>query len=366
MKIAFVNEGIYEYATKSAEGVGGIERDLWLLATALATAGWFPIVGVRGTVEAGKQKIIDGVRYVGLGCGQALWAWHRLFSAERPNWLLWEGATHLLGPLVETAKFAGARTIFHTAFDTDVQPRQALCLRPRCWPLYAWGLSRADVIFVQHQGQFSKLAPRWQLKASVLPKVCDPSNGLYEKVVVKPQSLRAGYVAWVAMLRQPKRPELLIEIARRAPNISFVVCGGITSHRSKLGYGERIVDLLRQLPNVDYRGQLAADEAAQVIADAAVLLSTSEEEGFPNTFVQAWASGTPVVSLKVDPNGIIENERLGSVAGSIERAIVDMHALLSSPEERERIARRARRYIVNSHSEAAVIGVFEKALRSTC
>jgi glycosyltransferase involved in cell wall biosynthesis len=366
MKIAFVNEGIYEYAMKSAEGVGGIERDLWLLARALATAGWSPIVGVRGAVEAGKQKIIDGVRYVGLGSGKALWTWYRLFSVERPNWLLWEGATHLLGPLVEIAKITGARTIFHTAFDTDVQPRQALCLRPRWWPLYAWGLSRADLIFVQHEGQFSKLPPRWQFKASVLPKVCNLSNGLYEKVVVKPHSLRAEYVAWVAMLRQPKRPELLIEIARKAPNISFVVCGGVTSHRSMPGYGERIVDLLRQLPNVDYRGQLRADQAAQVIADAAVLLSTSEEEGFPNTFIQAFASGTPVVSLKVDPDGIIESGRLGSLAGSIEKAIQDMNAFLNSPEERERIAARGRRHIAKAHSEAAVIGVFEKALRATC
>ena len=48
------------------------------------------------------------------------------------------------------------------------------------------------------------------------------------------------------------------------------------------------------------------NEAMQVIADAALLLCTSDEEGFPNMFTQAWASGTPIVTLKVDPDNIIE------------------------------------------------------------
>src|SRR5207249_2944763 len=121
--------------------------------------------------------------------------------------------------------------------------------RPRWWPLYAWGLSRTDRIFVQHEGQLSKLASRWRSKAHIIPSI---ATGMAS---VKPHSERAKYVAWVGMLRQPKRPDALIEIARRAPAIRFVVCGGTTTFRSPPGYGERIVNELRVLPNIEFLGQ---------------------------------------------------------------------------------------------------------------
>ena len=65
------------------------------------------------------------------------------------------------------------------------------------------------------------------------------------------------------------------------------------------------------LSNVKYCGQVTPDKDLQVIANAAILLSTSDQEGFPNTFLEAWSAGTPVVSLKIDPDRIIEQMGLG-------------------------------------------------------
>ena len=362
MKIVFLNEGIYELASGTSGAVGGLERDQWLLARALAATGWSATVGVRGALEPGECKVIDGVEYVGMGGNQVFVAWHHFLRAQRPDWVFWEGASHLWGPLVEIAKLAGANAIFHAAFDSDVYPRRALFRRRRWWPLYAWGLSRTDRIFVQHAGQQTNLSPQWRAKSCVLPKVCTLADGLAEQVDTKPHAERAKYVAWVAMLRQPKRPDVLIDIARQAPARHFVVCGGVATHRSPSGYGERIVDTLRTLPNVEYRGQVSPREAMQVIAGAAVLLSTSDEEGFPNTFTQAWSVGTPVVSLNIDPDHIIQRVGLGMVSGTPSQAIADITALVDSPERREEIARRARQYVADAHSQRAVTAVFDRAV----
>ena len=128
------------------------------------------------------------------------------------------------------------------------------------------------------------------------------------------------------------------------------------------GYGERIVNELRETPNIEYLGQVPPEKAQQIIAEAAVLLCTSDVEGFPNTFVQAWSNGTPVVSLKIDPDRIIERVGLGALSVNADRAITDITALLDSPRRRDEIAARARRLIIENHSAATVVRLFENAL----
>ena len=124
----------------------------------------------------------------------------------------------------------------------------------------------------------------------------------------------------------------------------------------------RMVEALTRLQNVDYRGRVSPDEAMDVIANAALLLCTSDEEGFPNTFTQAWASGTPIVTLKVDPDSIIEKMGFGAVSGSVEGAATDIKSLVASPERREDIAGRAQRYISERHNEAVVVEIFNNTL----
>jgi glycosyltransferase involved in cell wall biosynthesis len=123
------------------------------------------------------------------------------------------------------------------------------------------------------------------------------------------------------------------------------------------------MEALRTLPNIEFLGKVAPEKSLQVIAEAALLLSTSDEEGFPSTFLEAWASGTPVVSLKVDPDGIIKQAGLGTVPGTIENTIVDIKAFLDAPQLRDELAVRARRYVTENHSAAAVVRVFEQALQ---
>ena len=61
MKITFLNDGIYPYASGAPDAVGGAERNQWLLARALVGACWSATVGVRGEMKHGERKIIDGV-----------------------------------------------------------------------------------------------------------------------------------------------------------------------------------------------------------------------------------------------------------------------------------------------------------------
>jgi glycosyltransferase involved in cell wall biosynthesis len=166
------------------------------------------------------------------------------------------------------------------------------------------------------------------------------------------------------MLRQPKRPDLLIEIAKRLPEVQFIVCGGATTHRSSPGYSQDVIEQFSYLPNIRFLGQVAPDDAERVIAEAAVLLCTSDKEGFPNTFLQAWSHGTPVVTLQVDPDSVIKRLELGAITGTIDATVEQLQRLLVSVQERQDIATRAHEYIVAHHSEPVVVKAFTQAVRS--
>jgi glycosyltransferase involved in cell wall biosynthesis len=365
MKIAFLLDGIYRYASGSPHAVGGAERDLWLLGAALANFGWAVKVAVRDDISPNHRTSIHGVEFIGIGQGRVLLEWYRFLSAERPDWLFWRCADPRLGALVAIAARAGVRTIFSVGCDLDVEPRRAPLYRPRWWRLYAWGLSRAHRIFVQHQGQLCRLRPQWRLKASILPKVCILPGVVGDTTTVKPHSERAKYVAWVGTLITLRRPDVLVQIARKLPAIRFVVCGGPSTFMSAPDYGQRMMDELHKTANIEYLGQVPPEKAQNVIAEAALLLSTSDTEGFPNTFVQAWSNGTPVVSLKIDPDQSIQRRGLGVLSGNAERAVLDIADLIDSADRREVIGRRARAFILENHSAASVVGLFERALHNS-
>jgi len=366
MKILLFNfgNGVYAYATGDSLAVGGAERQQWLLARALAAAGRSVTVGLQGIPELEAGTSIENVRFVSLPESktclapyQRLLFLYRFLQSELPDWWYWRCANHLWGPAVGIAKHLGIKTIFAAGFDTDVQPRRALAERSRWWPLYAWGLSNTDRIFVQHSGQLSELPPKLRFKTAIVPNMIPT----YSKT--KPHRERERYIAWVGMLRQPKRPDLLVEIANRAPNLRFVVCGAPSSHRSPNGYGAPIVDAFKRLPNIDYRGQVSPEKAHEVIASASVLLCTSDEEGFPNIFLEAWASGTPVVSMKIDPDHSIERLKIGIVSKDIDQAIIDLTALLESPLQREEISLRGGRYVAENHNQEVVTNAFHNAIK---
>jgi len=221
-----------------------------------------------------------------------------------------------------------------------------------------WGLQRSDIIFLQHFGQRDYLPLRWKRRAYLLPGIVSPPRA------VRPHSERNRTVAWVAVIRPIKRPDLLIEVARRLPSIHFAVCGAPTLYLWDAKDIENILGQLRSLPNVEYRGHVAPEESLKIIGDASLLLSTSDGEGFPSVFLEAWAAGTPVVSIKIDPDHRIRDGELGEVVDTVDQAVDAIHALMTSPERRQDMGMRAHRHVEELYGPGAAVRAFEAAVAS--
>ena len=356
MKISLIDDTIYGYAAGDPSAAGGAERYMWLQTRALVERGWSATIGTWTALKPGQRDTIAGVEFVGVERIYPVRAVARFLAAEKPDWCHWFGSNHLLGPAAVLGKLQGVRTVFSAQFDNDVRPMQALPSRRHLSPFYAAGLWASDCIFLQHGGQLAELPSSLRAKACIVPGVVEVPSAYTEHRARRP------YVAWVGVLRLPKRPDLLIDIAQQSPGVEFVVCGAPSGHRSPPGYGEAIVKRLGGVPNIRYMGHVAPDQAIKIISGASLLLSTSDAEGFPSVFVEAWANGTPVVTLKIDPDGVIARQRLGAACQGVAAAADTIKRLITSVDERQEMAARCREHVVSRHSAESAVAVVQEAL----
>lgn len=331
---------------------GGAERQQWILARSLAKYGHQAVIYTLSD-HPRPDKMVDGVIFRWTNLKTPILGWPKILQRERADWWYWRGQDYYLGYLVLLAHIYKTKVVFACAFDADCKPRQALTRRRYLWPAYALGLKTADRILVQHQDQYKLLAKTLQSKARLVLSLSGDSHPIKE---------RDCYVSWVAVLRETKRPHLIVEIAQRLPNVHFIVCGPVSTHRTRHEYADGIVSFLQSCQNIEYRGQVYPDEAQTVIRHSALLLSTSSQEGFPNTFLQAWSEGVPVISLELDPGGVIESFNLGVVSKTIEDCAKDILKLITDEELNNLIGQNCIAYVQQNHSENVVIQQFLDSL----
>ena len=110
-----------------------------------------------------------------------------------------------------------------------------------------------------------------------------------------------------------------------------------------------------RLPNLELLPRQPREELLDRYTRAIAIVNTSVFEGFPNTFLEAWARGTPAVSLRIDPDGVIGRHRLGAVAGgSLEGAAQMIRLFAEDPAAARAAGEAGRRYIERTHAPEVV------------
>ena len=108
-------------------------------------------------------------------------------------------------------------------------------------------------------------------------------------------------------------------------------------------------------------GKVPRSQMPNVYRNALALLCTSAYEGFPNTFLEAWSHGIPVVST-IDPDNLIAARRLGAVAPDPQALAAAIRELASSPARWQEMAGRARGYFRGRHLPEHALPLFEQVL----
>jgi glycosyltransferase involved in cell wall biosynthesis len=237
----------------------------------------------------------------------------------------WSGIT------VWFARRFAKRSIIRIASDIDCIPgKQAIRYRRDRW-LFDYALRNASLVAAQTLHQQQLLSTHYRIQSEIFNLAMEVPAGASRAV----KDIDA---LWVGNLRPVKRPDLVLDLARRLPQYRFALIGGsVPEHKAYFG---RIAAEARNLPNLIVAGRIPYEKVGAWFERSRLHINTSDVEGFPNTFLQAWIRSVPVVSF-FDPDGLIQERSLGSKCSDVEDMIVALDDLLRNPQRRADIGKRA-------------------------
>lgn len=356
-RICIISPAAYPLITDSAQAshAGGAEIQLVTLGYALASRG-YDVDFIVNDFGQPDHQVIDGVgihkvplRHMGGSSAYLPADFIRFLSVLAgidADIHLIKLPRHMLLPLGLYARVRGKKTVFIGQVDGDANAsqRKSTDRRVATW-MYRAGLLMTDAIVAQTNVQKVGFESYFKREVSVIRNILTMKD---ERVGDK-----GNYVLWVGNSGRHKQPELFLRLARALPEYQFRM---IMSPSAQRPSDEFIRDDLGDIPNLEYLGFVPFREMSDHYKRATILVSTSESEGFPNTFLQSWQFGTPTVSLNIDPDGVIDRFGLGRLSKSFDRLVDDVRTLMEDSVQRARLGSNAVEYALRNHSEDAVIG----------
>lgn len=240
--------------------------------------------------------------------------------------------------------------VFRTASDTDCDRKKVRIPLARDRWLYEYGLRRADHILVQSDWQKRTLLDTYGISSEIAGMLVE------QPPIATSQDID---VLWVGNIRTVKRADRVLSIAKALPEISFHMIGGALAGEESLF--EKIKKAADDIGNIVFHGRTPYHETNRIYGRAKLLLNTSDVEGFPNSYLQAWSVGLPVIT-RIDPDNIIERERLGVVVDSEDDAISAIVRLISDQKSRQDISARCQLFMDEYFGESKVLTPYLKVL----
>jgi glycosyltransferase involved in cell wall biosynthesis len=342
--------------------IGGVERQTSL------TARWLAARGHRVSLitwDEGQpdDAVIDGVRVIKM-CRQD--AGRRGLRFFHPRWTSLQRALrtadadvyyqncaeYVTGQIGLWCRRHQRKFVFSVANDPEVEP-ELPGMKRRERVLYRYGLRVADRVVVQTRSQQARLRAGFGCDSVVIPMPCPgPPDGQY-RPPPPPDGLRR--VLWVGRICQQKRPDRLLELARVCPDLQFDLVGP----PARDAYSRDVLQQADSVRNVTVRGAIPRKQMLDIYRGAACLCCTSDIEGFPNTFLEAWSLGLPVVST-FDPDDLIASRALGAAARDLPGLAAALRTLLNTPQQWLKASANGRRYYLENHTVETILPRFER------
>lgn len=373
--VCFISPFAYSLlASDKVIGSGGAERQFFLFGRKLAERGWevsFIIdepsgnVGLHPTlfpVCHASFSYLGGSKLRMLPDWLTLW---RAMAKAKAYYYVLKVPGHLLAPMSVFCKVHKRKLVFWAQMSHDANPLERKDLNKAAALLQNWGLKRCDIVIAQIEEQRKGYNDNYGINAKVVPSICD-SLITERDAELKPDLNKKDVdILWVGNSTPNKRQEIFFELARLLPQRYFA----IAMDNSDPVRFEKAREEAKKLSNVMFLGTVPAVEMESWFQRTKLFLNTSIREGFPNTFLQSWMNGIPVVSMNVDPDRIISNHQLGRVVGEngitrklpythkemAKTLIMHIEVILEDNNIYQRMCRNSYKYVMQNHAPDHVV-----------
>lgn len=284
---------------------------------------------------------------------------HPLSESLNYDLLVCFGVHNRTASLVRSARYARRRVIVcltsdRTLDDLRLRGRKQRGAYGEIGYLCRYALRHADAVVSQKRSQQLTLEREWGIPSELIRNPIDLQDNRQETLT--PDS--PGDEAWeAATLRQKpyvlwvgradcfsKRADLCLQVARSCPEWNFVVVMNRTD-------AQTFETLTRELPrNVQLHEKVPPSRIDPLYRNAMLLLNTSNAEGFPNSFLQAGKHAVPVVSWRVDPDGMLREHGCGVCCdGQVDRLPNAIRSLMTRDRAYQQMSEKIMRYVHQYH-----------------
>jgi glycosyltransferase involved in cell wall biosynthesis len=365
LRICFVAHDAYGAMAGGNGGhIGGVERQTSLMARWFASRGHE--VSILTWNEGGAaEEIMDRVRVIKLCRRDAgikglrfFWPkWTSLVAAmKRADAEVYyqNCAEYVTGQVALWCRSHGRRFVYSAAADTHCMAKLPYLPTLRERTLYRYGLKAADHVIVQTTRQRDMMQENFGCDSVVLPMPCPgPDEDEYRDFERKRDD--SPRILWIGRICPVKRPDRFLDLAEACPDLVFDLVGPAADTE----YARDVCQRARTIANVTLHGAILRDRVPAFYRKARILCCTSDSEGFPNTFLEAWSYGVPIVST-FDPGGMIADKGLGIIAQEVHGLAEGIRRLCSSPDQWTKMSQKVRQYYLENYTVEAAMPQFER------
>jgi glycosyltransferase involved in cell wall biosynthesis len=365
MKICIIAHFAYGALSGGETGhIGGVERQTTLLASWLVNRGhdvsmvtWDEgqpdgIVwnGVRVYKTCRGDEGIPGIRFL-----TPRWASLNAALRRADAQVHYQNCgEYVTGQVALWSRIHRRKFVYSVASDPDCMTDLPLMKTVRERILYRYGLRNADRVIVQTRNQQRMLSGGFGIESRIIPMPC-PGPGQEDYIPPVPPANGSGRILWVGRIDRVKRPDRFLDVVEACPELAFDLVGPAGGDP----YARGILERAARCPNLRIHGGVPRDDVPTYYRKAACLCSTSDVEGFPNTFLEAWSYGIPVVST-IDPDGLILEKGLGIVARDVPQLVAALRGMMASPKRWAGTSTQARAYFLDTHHISRVMPRMER------